>query len=96
MSRIAGSVFILVFVMIAAVAFVGFAAYLQGHSSAANVTISSVQDSYMNSASDVNKSVNQTVLYGVTTTKMGAGVPLFLAIIVMAGGLYLFLLAGKK
>jgi len=96
MSRIAGSVFILVFVMIAAVAFVGFAAYLQGHSSAANVTISTVQESYMNASSDVNQSVNQTVLYGTTTTKMGAGVPLFLAIIVMAGGLYLFLLAGKK
>lgn len=96
MSRIAGSVFILVFVMIAAVAFVGFAAYLQGHSSASVVTISSVQDSYMNVSSDVNKSVNQTVLYGMTTTKMGAGVPLFLAIIVMAGGIYLFILAGKK
>jgi hypothetical protein len=96
MSRIAGSVFILVFVMIAAVAFVGFAAYLQGHSSAANVTISNVQDSYMNSASDVNKSINQTILYGTTTTSMGSAIPLFLAIIVLGGGLYLFLLAGKK
>jgi hypothetical protein len=96
MANISGSVFILVFVMIAAVAFVGFAAYLQGHSSAANVSISTVQGSYMDASSDVNKSINQTVLYGVTTTKMGAGVPLFLAIIVMGGALYLFILAGKK
>ena len=96
MSRIAGSVFILVFVMIAAVMFVGFAAYLQGHASAANVTISTVQDSYMNISSDVNKSVNQTIQYGVATTKAGSASPLFLAIIVLGGGLYLLVLAGKK
>ena len=96
MSNISGSVFILIFVMIAAVAFVGFAAYLQGQSSAANVSISTVQDSYMDSSSDVNKSINQTIRYGVTTTSMGAAVPLFLAIIVLGGALYLFILAGKK
>jgi hypothetical protein len=96
MANISGGVFVLVFVMIAAVAFVGFAAYLQGHSSAANVTISTVQGSYMDAASDVNQSINQTIQYGVTTTKMGAAIPLFLAIIVLGGALYLFMLAGKK
>lgn len=96
MSRIAGSVFILVFVMIAAVAFVGFAAYLQGHSSAANVSISTVQDSYMNATSDVNQSINQTVQYGVATTKAGSVAPLFFAIIVLGGALYLFLLVVKR
>lgn len=96
MSNIAGSVFILVFVMIAAVAFVGFAAYLQGHSSAANVTISTVQESYMNASSGVNQSINQTIQYGVATTKAGSAIPLFFAIIVLGGVLYLFMLVVKK
>lgn len=92
----AGKVFLMVFFLIAAVSFVGFVAYVESHNGAANVTISTVQNTYYNTSNQVNQSINQSLGYASTMTKANEPFPLLIIIFTVLAGLFVFLVVVKK
>ena len=90
------NVFVLVFVFIAAVSFVGFIAYVTGHSSAVDVTISNTTSAYYGLQSQANQSINQSLTYAKAVTNVASPMPLFASILVLFGGLCVFLVVVKR
>jgi hypothetical protein len=90
------NVFVLIFVFVAAVSFVGFVAYITGHSNAVDVTISNTTAAYHDAQSQVNQSINQSLSYGKAVTSVVSPMPLFAAILVLFGGLCVFLVVVKR
>lgn len=91
-----GNVFVLIFVFIAAVSFVGFIAYVTGHSSAVDVTISNTTTAYYGLQSQANQSINQSLTYAKAVTNVASPMPLFASILVLFGGLCVFLVVVKR
>jgi hypothetical protein len=96
MMGFSANVFVLIFVFIAAVSFVGFIAYVTGHSSAVDVTISNTTTAYYGAQSQVNQSINQSLSYATAVTNIDSPMPLFAAILVLFGGLCAFLVVVKR
>ena len=90
------NVFLLVFVCVAAIMFVGMLAFIEGHNSAVDVTISNTSSAYYNIQSEANQSINKTMQYGLTSATANSQFPLFMSVCVLAGGIMLFILVAKK
>ena len=93
---LSGKVFLLVFVCVAAVMFVGMLAYVEGHNKAVEVTISNTSSAYYDLQSDANQSINQTMKYGGALATANSPFPLLIALFVMFTGIMVFLVAVKR
>ena len=93
---LAGKAFLFVFVCVAAVMFVGMLAFIEGHNSAVDVTISNTTAAYYDMQSDANQSINQTMQYGETFVNANSPFPLLIALFVLIAGLMTFLVVVKK
>jgi hypothetical protein len=96
MSTVAGKVFLLFFVVISIVAFVGVAAFIEMHNSPVDATINSSMDSYYNTSQAVNQTMNSTLHYAQVATQANSSFPMLIMICVICSALFLFLLAGKR
>lgn len=93
---LAAKVFLLVFVMIGLVGFVGVVAFININHAPVDSTIASSQDAYYNTSQVINETMNQTVRIGLAQAEVQSPIPLFVAILVMGSALMLLLLAVKK
>ena len=93
---LSAKVFLLVFVCIAAVMFVGMLAFIEGHNKAVDVTISNTTSAYYNLQSDANQSINSTMQYGRTFATANSPFPFLIALFVIFGALMTFVLVVKR
>ena len=90
------NVFLLVFVCIAAIMFVGMLAFIEGHNSAVDVTISNTTTAYYSLQSDANQSINKTMQYGEVFANANSPFPLLIGLFALITGLFAFALVVKK
>ena len=93
---LSAKVFLVIFVCVAAVMFVGMLAYIEGHNSAATVTISNVSSAYYDTQSVANQSINQSMTYGQTFVKANVPFPMLIALFALFAGITAFILVAKK
>lgn len=91
-----GKIFVLIFVLIACVSFVGFASYIQMHNGAKDVSISNTSTAYYDINSVANQSINQTIGYAYATTSTNTWLPMFIAICFVLSAIFIFVLVVKK
>ena len=93
---VSGKVFVLIFVMVSIVSFVGVVSFISTHNVPYDAVLNSSQDAYYNLSSTVNQSMNQTLRVGMMQTQFMSPIPLFIGITVMASALFILLLVVKK
>ena len=99
MTNVAGKMFMLVFLIVAVVGFVGVVALMERASAPVDATIQNTTQAYYDASQYVNQSINQTMHYAGVGIQFNSALPLFMAICVLACGLFVFLLVvkgGKK
>jgi len=96
MSSVAGKMFLLVFLMIGCVGLVGIIAFIVTNNHPIDATINSSLNSYYDTQQLVNQTMNKTVQMAQAGTTLISPLPLFVAICVLAGALFTFMLIIKR
>jgi hypothetical protein len=96
MSSVAGKMFMLVFLMIGAIALFGVMAFIVTNHAPVDATINNSLNSYYDTQQIVNQTMNKTIQMEVAGATILSPMPLLIAICVLASGLFIFMIVIKR